>query len=224
MHCGNEAIITAAGSSNRIGNFIKKEYFIVNNKPILAYSIEIFLKTARFDGIIVTLPAGDEDKVKQLLSPHIDLSLVQFITGGATRQDSVYNALEAMEKLKPANVLIHDGARPWIDSDLVMRVLRTTEQKGSCIPVIALVDSLVTVDADGCIMENLDRERIKAVQTPQGFAFLRILEAHRQAKLKNIRGTDDSILYRNLFGKVHTVPGNIQNKKITYKSDLKICG
>jgi len=223
MRCRNEVIITAAGSSKRIGDFIKKEYFLLHDKPILFYSIEAFLKSGVFSRIIVTIPDGDNEQVKNLLAPFFDLALIKLVTGGATRQESVYAGLLSIADDKPDNVLIHDGARPWVEPALILDVIRSVQTHGSGIPLLPAVDSLVEVDETGCIHKTLNRDKIKAVQTPQGFQFTRIMEAHRYAKQHAIEAPDDSTLYRLLYAAPHSVPGDFKNIKITYKRDLGLC-
>lgn len=213
-------IITAAGSSSRIGHSIKKEYFHINDKPVLKYSIEAFLKTDLFSFFIITVPAGDQEKVRVLLEEYFEQASFAIIPGGKTRQESVYNGLKAMESFLPEVILIHDGARPWITPLLIQQILNVTKEKGSCIPVIDSVNALVEVDEQGCLVKALDRSKIKGVQTPQGFNFNNILKAHFEAAKQGITAFDDSALYKWKFGQVCTTEGDPDNIKITYKKDL----
>ena len=223
---GTAVIITAAGSSTRFGNSEKKEYYLAQNKPILVHTLEVFLHTGLFSTLVITIPAGHKQKVTEILSPYINPLLVTLVAGGNSRQASVHAGLDALDQQAnpPVNVLIHDGARPWVSSALVRQVLDVTDSYGACIPVLDTVNALVRVDEQGQVVDYQDRNSIKAVQTPQGFHFATILEAHRQARAHGIQAVDDASLCCLVQQPVYTVPGELENVKITYRQDLENCG
>ena len=117
-------------------------------------------------------------------------------------------------------MLIHDGARPWIDKALIERVLEGTRKWGACIPVVDSSEAPKRIGPSGLILEDLPREHLKMAQTPQGFLYKRILEAHQRAKDSSHLFLDDAEVYAACWSGVFTVPGDRKNKKITFKEDL----
>jgi 2-C-methyl-D-erythritol 4-phosphate cytidylyltransferase len=121
----------------------------------------------------------------------------------------------------PRTVLIHDAARPWISGELVDSILRTAESDGSAVPVVPSVNAMKKIDDSGKIIEHLERDKTVSAQTPQGFHFRKILEAHTRADSDGYEAIDDTELWDRYFGRVSTVPGEIRNIKITYPKDLE---
>ena len=213
-------IVTAAGSSKRWADQHKKEYASLDDRPILSRALEPFLKITPALHVVITLPQADIPMVRELLQPHIESKQILFIGGGNSRQESVRLGLEALEEKQPHIVLIHDGARPWIDGALIGRVLEGTRKWGACIPVVDASEAPKKVGPSGLILEDLPREQCKLAQTPQGFLFSRILEAHRRVKDSPHLFLDDAEVYAACWSGVFTVPGDRRNKKITFKEDL----
>jgi 2-C-methyl-D-erythritol 4-phosphate cytidylyltransferase len=118
-------------------------------------------------------------------------------------------------------VLIHDGARPWIDKTLVETVLEATRVWGACIPVTEASEAPKKVGASGLILEDLPRQQIRMAQTPQGFLYSRILDAHNRATENPRLFFDDAEVYAAYAGPVFTVAGSRANRKITYREDLR---
>ncbi len=228
------AIITAAGSSKRLGTGKKKEYIHLGGKPVLLWSMETFLSVEAVERLVVTLPRGDAGKVERMLPEHIPAERISFVEGGRTRQLSVFNALkflaEAPAKGRPNDepdrnipdiVLIHDGARPWIEKNIIEGVIHGTLEYGACIPVIEIPDAVKVVGDSGFILAHPPKNMLFAAQTPQGFNFNEILTAHENAfKDGYDNAQDDAELYSTFFHPVYTVPGSKRNRKITYKEDL----
>jgi 2-C-methyl-D-erythritol 4-phosphate cytidylyltransferase len=200
---------------------IKKEYRTLSGIPVLAHAIRPFITIHLFTHIVVTVPYNDREKACHLLESFIDLSAISIIGGGETRQESVYCALKSLEPSHPQYVLIHDGARPWVDESLIRQVFDKTVAHGACIPVVEIPDALKEVDKRGFIRKNLSREHIKGAQTPQGFLFERLLKTHGYAKEHGYKALDDAQVYALLYGPVSTVYGSQRNKKITYGFDLE---
>jgi 2-C-methyl-D-erythritol 4-phosphate cytidylyltransferase len=142
------------------------------------------------------------------------------VPGGDTRQKSVYIGLLAMQTACPEFVLIHDGARPWIQPELILSVAAGTKAHGACLPLAPAVDALKTVDEGGFLESHLDRSRIRGAQTPQGFLYAKILDAHTRAAGDGRASMDDTEIYAAYGGAVFSVPGDVRNKKVTYPSDL----
>lgn len=232
-------VITAAGHSSRMAISGKKEYLALCENDnglvsVLSSSLHAFLETKLFSFIIITLPTDGEKTAIEVLSkdtrikPLLDKTGCQlfFTEGGGTRQDSVRLGLEALNKRTctgpslPATVLIHDAARPWVTGQLIHDVLSTTLEHGAAIPAIPAVDTQKEVDKDGRILRHLNRSKIFSVQTPQGFLFSELLEAHRKALKEGMQCTDDAEIWGQYVGDVFTCRGNRSNRKITFQEDI----
>jgi len=217
-------LITAAGSSTRMGNSIKKEYLPLGNTTVLEKSLRTFESTGLFTWFVITIPPGGEGKARQVLAPWLQDPVHEkhtlFVEGANNRQGSVRKGLLALEPHAPELVLIHDGARPWVSARTILRVFEGTHRCGACAPVIPLVDSLKRLLPDGTIAEHVDRSAFVGIQTPQGFRFSEILEAHLRAASDGREYLDDTEIYHRYIGKVETVEGERGNRKITYWEDM----
>jgi 2-C-methyl-D-erythritol 4-phosphate cytidylyltransferase len=213
-------IVTAAGSSKRWADQGKKEYARLGDRPVLSRAIEPFLKVLPSSKIVITLPGTDIPMVRQLLKPVIGSERFCFVEGGESRQESVRLGLEFLRGQPPRIVLIHDGARPWIDPELIASVLEGTRKWGACIPVVDASEAPKRVGPSGLILEDLSRDQLKLAQTPQGFLYDRILEAHLRLRDSTHLFLDDAEVYAASWPGVFTVPGDRKNRKITFKEDL----
>ena len=221
-------IITAAGSSTRMGGSIKKEYLPYKNGTVLSVCAETFLNACydRYEitDFIVTCPENGLEECSKALSP-LSLLLYPGITlttliGSDTRQKSVFNALRAVSG-NPEIVLIHDGARPFITEKLIVNAVEAAFEFGASVPGITPTDTQKEVDENGFIVRHLLRSSLAAVQTPQCFEYNRLLEAHNKARKDNREYTDDTEIWGAYCGRVKVIPGDVNNIKITYPSDLK---
>jgi 2-C-methyl-D-erythritol 4-phosphate cytidylyltransferase/2-C-methyl-D-erythritol 2,4-cyclodiphosphate synthase len=141
--------------------------------------------------------------------------------GGLTRQASVRAGLEAIAKRKPDIVLIHDAARPFASAALVSRAIAAAKKNGAAIPALPVADTVKTVDAGGLVAGTIDRTTLRLVQTPQGFAFDALLDAHRRAAAQGREDfTDDAALVEWAGVKVSVFPGEPGNIKITDEGDF----
>jgi len=218
-------LLTAAGSSRRMGGGGKKEYRSLNQLPVLIHSLLPFLQSCLFSQFVITIPGGDQEKVRELLGLLPDdyrniTETIKLAEGGDSRQKSVLNGLEAFEGT-PDIVLIHDAARPCIHPEIILEIVRTAEESGACIPVVPATDAMKHIDSRGIITTHLKRNETVCAQTPQGFNYSSILKAHHQAREDGITCIDDSEIYSNYIGEVRTVSGSPDNVKITFPADLE---
>jgi 2-C-methyl-D-erythritol 4-phosphate cytidylyltransferase len=214
------AVITAAGASRRWADSEKKEYFHLEDRPVLAWAIKPFFEISDSVDIVVTLPTADVAAVKKLLQPFFPSHDILFAPGGNTRQDSVRLGLEALEERRPQHVLIHDGARPWVSRKLVQRVLEGSRRWGACIPVMEGSEAPKRVGPSGQILEDLSKKQVRFAQTPQGFDYQKILSAHRKAQDSSRVFLDDAEVYAAFWTPVYTVSGERSNRKITFREDV----
>lgn len=205
----------------------KKEYHPLKGRPVIQHTLKAFLETECFSHICLTVPQGGEEEARSALgdlfqNPANPNTPALIITpGGATRQESVLRGLEALTRAAPETVLIHDGARPWISPELIVRILEAVDSHGAAAPVVTAVDTMKKIDERGFITEHLLRQEIVGIQTPQGFLFSAILEAHRNAAGDGHAYTDDTEIYHRYRGPVFTVPGDPENRKVTFRKDLE---
>jgi len=236
------AIILAAGSSSRMCG-IKKEYQKIDNTDltVLGSAVSAF---AAFAGVIViAVPENGEAAARQVLPPELFNDCnpeIIFVNGGNTRRASVFNALSALVSHNPCYVLIHDGARPWVSEILIENIIAAAEKHCAAIPVLPMTDTPKLIENGewriekseknpgtdeqviGFIKTHLKRESVFLAQTPQGFKFPEIFHAHQKAaEVNNEEFTDDAEIWGRFVGKVAVVPGEPENKKITFLKDLK---
>lgn len=151
-----------------------------------------------------------------------------FVEGGQSRQASVCKALQALaenqdpeaEYQAPEIVLIHDGARPFVTEDIILQVVATTQNEGAAACGIPPVDTQKEINSQGFIVRHLNRDSLVAIQTPQGFHFKPLLQAHLMAAQDNFETTDDTAIWGTYVGPVKITPGSVDNKKITFPRDL----
>lgn len=207
-------IILAAGKGTRLNLGYNKVLYQIKNKTILEYSVERFLKDKDFDEIIIVVNEKDELQIKELFSQ----KNIQTCYGGITRQDSVYNGLS---KVTNKYVLIHDGARPYIDiSDLLK--IKQTVKTNACVLVQKVKESLAKQSFNK-LKTYLNREDYILLKTPQAFLTEKIKKAYELATKNDNMYTDDASVYMNeLNEEVITIESSEFNIKLTTEFDLKI--
>lgn len=208
------AVIVAAGQGLRAGQPLPKQFALWRGKPVVRHSAET-LAAAGAAPILVAIPEGADEVAGAALT---GVPGVRLITGGATRQQSVRLALEALAGDAPARVLIHDAARPLVPVAVIERLLEALEVRPGAIPVLPVVDSLTATD--GMLMGMpANREALRRVQTPQAFRYAEILAAHRSWSGTAEAG-DDAQVARAAGLAVALVEGDEALHKLTFASDF----
>src|ERR1700722_13418303 len=203
-------LIVAAGSGDRLGGSIPKQYQDLGGVPILRRSILAFLDHPHIDQIQVVINPAHRALYDKAVT---DLKLPEPVSGGDTRQDSVRLGLEAMEKSgKPQHVMIHDAARPLIDAATITAVRKVLDSERGAIAAKPLVDTLKRGD-DDIIETTIDRRNLWQGHTPQAFHFDDILAAHRATA--GAQMTDDAAVTEKAGIKISLVSSNPDNMKIT---------
>lgn len=210
-------IIAAAGSGNRMGSGIPKQYLEIQGKPILARAVEAFSQNAFIDEIyiVVNQDYAEACRKEYCSTPN---KVKEIVCGGAERQDSVYAALTIL----PADVdfvLIHDGARPFVTNDAIEALIESMVKHGAAALAVTVKDTIKSAE-NGIFTETLERGRLYSIQTPQGFNRQLLLMAYRKAFTENFYGTDDAVLVEKMGEKVYLVKGDYNNIKITTKEDV----
>ncbi len=214
MTIKNAVIIVAAGRGQRVGGEIPKQYMDIGGISILRRTINIFRDNPAIDHIQVVIHPDDQNLYDAAVS---DLELLAPVFGGATRQKSVLNGLEAIGELSPEYVYIHDAARPFLDQDTLNSLIRKVEEYGAVIPALTVTDTIKYM-SENHINNTLDRNFLYRAQTPQAFRYKAIFMAHRRHEDKDL--TDDSAIAEQSGLKVRIIPGSSDNFKITTTDDL----
>lgn len=208
-------IIVAAGSGNRMGGKIPKQYLQLQEKPVIVHALEKFRRYDPEMKIIVVIAPDHRHFWEQVEASYETARGHILVNGGATRFESVKNGLEHVDQ--DELVGIHDAVRPLISEDTLARCYNAAEHKGSGIPVFEMDDSVRILDEQAG-SRHLDRSRLRRVQTPQVFRADRIKEAYLHTL--DAGYTDDASVYETRYGTVTLVDGNRENIKITTPLDL----
>ncbi len=213
-------IIAAAGMSNRMGSKINKQFISIDNKPILAHTIEKFEACSYVDEIIVVAKDEEIEYCKREIVKKYGFNKVsKVVRGGKTRQDSAYNGLLALDE-KADIVLIHDGARPFVKNENIVDGIKGVLKYDACVIGVPVKDTIKVVDSDNDVDKTPNRDKIWAAQTPQCFKHTIIMEAYEKAIKDGFVGTDDSMLVERAGYEVKMVMGSYENIKITTPEDL----
>jgi 2-C-methyl-D-erythritol 4-phosphate cytidylyltransferase len=215
-------IIPAAGQGQRLPeSSAPKQFLNLGGVPVFIWSLATFLQHPRINQAVLVVPENWSDKTKELLEQHLPelCSRVTVITGGATRQESVYSGLEKLLEQSPQYVFIHDAARPFVTAAAINDLLTILEKGFACTLAIPLSDSIREIK-DAFIVKEMDRNSLALMQTPQAAHFKSMLDAHRAAKAKGYETTDDAALIKAHGMRTVIVPGSRLNIKITQWEDL----
>ncbi|SFK88238.1 2-C-methyl-D-erythritol 4-phosphate cytidylyltransferase [Geodermatophilus ruber] len=208
-------IVAAAGSGLRLGADRPKALVLLAGRPLVAWAVES-LRAGGVAEVLVAVPADERAAFAGALPADVRL-----VTGGASRTASVRAALAAVEPRADA-VLVHDAARPLTPPDVIARVLAALAAGApAVVPVLPVVDTTVTVDADGWITSAPERATLRRVQTPQGFA-RDVLVAGYDRLPAGADLTDDAAVVRAAGTSVVTVPGDERAAKVTVAHDLAL--
>ncbi|SHN53980.1 bifunctional 2-C-methyl-D-erythritol 4-phosphate cytidylyltransferase/2-C-methyl-D-erythritol 2,4-cyclodiphosphate synthase [Erythrobacter sanguineus] len=209
------AIVVAAGKGLRVGGEVPKQFRNWRGKPLLRHSVEALLDGGA-DPLVVVIGADARSDAETALK---GIGGVRFVTGGASRQDSVRNGLQSLADDAPARVLIHDAARPDLPRAVIARLLAALAAHPGAIPVLPVVDSIAIAGEQGIMTGKAARETLRRVQTPQAFRFADILAAHQAWQGASDAGDDAQVLMAS-SGSAALVDGDERLKKITFAEDL----
>lgn len=218
------AIILSGGVGSRMGLDIPKQYFIVNNRPVLSYCLQTFLCNEQTDAIVVGVADGWKDFVKEQVDNLKSNKPVFYAEPGETRQYSIYNALKVIKSLGYGDdsvVIIHDAARPLVTDALINRCYTACERADGSMPVIAVKDTIYYSEDGKSITSLLNRNKLWAGQAPEAFVFGKYLKIHEEMtheELLKINGSTEIAFKKGL--KVEMVEGDPMNFKITTPEDL----
>ncbi len=216
------AVVLAAGSGKRMGTKVHKQYLLMGGKPVLYYSLRAFQDSKRIDEIILVCGAGEEDYCRQDIVEKYGISKARkIIPGGAERYDSVWNGLK---ETREGYVYIHDGARPFVDEEIIERAYECVSEHHACVAGMPSKDTVKIADPGNIVTVTPDRSSVWIVQTPQVFDTELIRKAYALLMEKEaVSVTDDAMAAEQMLGvPVRLFYGSYENIKITTPEDLEI--
>lgn len=223
----NIAMIFAGGSGIRMGAGVPKQFLEINGKPVVIHTLELFQYHSMIDKIYVSVLREYIDYMKALIEEYRITKVEAVVPGGETAQDSIYNVLLKASQENPADsvVLLHDGVRPYVSSDVISDNIRAVEEYGSAITSTPGYETVV-LSPDGTQVDQVPlRKQTYTAQAPQSFRLGDILEAHNQIRVTPGRYdnmVDACTIMTALGKKVHLVMGNRGNIKVTTPEDVYI--
>jgi len=211
-------VVVAAGKGTRVGGDTPKQFRRIGDEIMLRRTLLMLVEAPKVDLVQPVIRPEDRALFEAATA---NVKTLQPAFGGATRQASVRAGLEALEPHKPGIVLVHDAARPFATQALVARAIAAAQATGAAVPGLPVTDTVKSVDARGFVEATLDRGKLRTIQTPQGFAFAPLLDAHRRAAAQGREDfTDDAALAEWAGMKVSVFAGEPGNIKITSTEDF----
>lgn len=209
-------IIPAAGSGKRMGAGFNKLFLSLDNRPIIDHTINIFLNDECCNRIILVVHPNDKTLFEEILKKD-HYSKIRIVNGGSERQYSVYNGLKVADN--KGIILVHDGARPFIQMETIKQLVRFASDYGAAIAAVPVKDTIKRVNTMK-VVETVDRTSLWQIQTPQAFRYSVLRNAHDQAKSEDFLGTDESALVERIGHPVKIVASDYDNIKLTTPEDL----
>jgi 2-C-methyl-D-erythritol 4-phosphate cytidylyltransferase len=216
------AIVLAGGAGKRMGSSTNKQFLLLDNRPILAHTLQVFQECRAVDGVYLVVNHKDLPLIQEeILENYRFNKILKLVIGGRLRQDSVRNGLEAIDESCDI-VIVHDAARPFVSPAFVEKSIFLMEMFDAIIPAIPVKDTIKVISKEGFVQKTLERDSLWHIQTPQTFKYDLIIRAYREGMGKKIYGYDDSTFIEHLGKKVKVVEGSPYNIKITTPEDLII--
>jgi len=214
------AVIAAAGSGTRMGSEFDNKLFIkINGKPLIFYTLNAFAESETVDEIILVTKEDCFDKLHEIVSKYgFDKKVSQIIKGGAERQQSICNAVEALPDITKY-ICVHDGARPFITPSIINRVNNCAYEHKASACCVKVKDTIKKISGD-FIKKTVDRETLRSAQTPQCFNLEMYVKALKSAVVNGANFTDDCQLFEKAGYKVFLCEGSYDNIKVTTKEDV----
>ncbi|HEM3707477.1 TPA: 2-C-methyl-D-erythritol 4-phosphate cytidylyltransferase [Streptococcus suis] len=219
------ALLTAAGTGTRMGQDIPKQFLHVDNKPILIYTLEVFQNDPNIDSIVVVTLESWVEVLRAYAKQFKITKLKSIVIGGSTGQESIQNGIKAITHFagEDSTVLIHDGNRPLVTSEIIANSLATFNKYGSAVAAIPTVEAVFQSENGVVGEKSLPRELLYRTQTPHVYKVSDVIRAHRIAKEKGVNNTAATcVLMHEIGEKVYFSNGAETNLKITTIEDLLI--
>lgn len=220
----NIAVIFAGGVGTRMHSREKPKQFLnIYNKPIIIYTLEVFQENSDVEAIVISCVKDWIPYLEKLVDRYGITKVQSIVPGGETGQLSIYNGLVAAREIGDDNsiVLIHDGVRPLIHSDLLTSNIQCVKQFGSCITAGVVKETIVVIDGEGNIQQVPSRAHSRVAKAPQSFYLKDILGVHEEALRSGETDSIDSCTLMTKHGySLHMIDGPYENIKITTPDDF----
>ncbi|HUT52928.1 MAG TPA: 2-C-methyl-D-erythritol 4-phosphate cytidylyltransferase [bacterium] len=215
------AIIAAAGKGERLPGGVAKQFRVMGGVPLLVWSLKAFAAVKDVKRIVIGTAPGEVQAATDMVKGILPDGMAGVVAGGRERQETVKLCLDAVPP-DAELVVIHDAARPFVTPDLIRRTIKTAAARGAATAAVRPSDTVKFEHATRGVKENLDRERLWLIQTPQAFRKDLLVKAHEAAAAQGFIGTDDTALVERMGGSVEIVRGSELNLKITTEADWMI--
>ena len=220
----NIAVIFAGGVGRRMHmNDLPKQFLEVYGKPVIIHTLEKFEEHPEIDAIVIACVKEWMPYMNELITRYHLRKVKSVVMGGSTGQESIYNGLKAAKAIayEKAVVLIHDGVRPFINSDVISDNIRSVKEHGSAITTSKVTETILVVDETNLINEVPNRANSRLAKAPQSFWIDDILEVHEKARAEGRNDFIDSCTMMQNYGKkLHLVDGPVENIKVTTPQDI----
>lgn len=223
----NVAVVIASGVGQRTGNHIPKQFICVNDKPIIIYTLEKFQKAENIDAIEVVCLQGWEEALKAYALQYGIAKLKWITPGGRSAQESIFAGLKNLEGEchEKDVVVIHDGIRPMLESDILDSCINVCLEKGNGVTALPVFEQVFKINDEESTKEYIPREELKILQTPQAYRYGEIKTAYEDAFKNNLgrRASSYANTMMTELGKtLYFSKGSTKNIKITTKDDIEI--
>ena len=219
----NAAIVLAAGQGKRMKSKVQKQFLLIKEKPVLYYTLNAFETSPLISDIILVTGKDEIEYCQQeIVEKYGFMKVCKIVAGGKERYHSVHNGIQAIDEAD--YVFIHDGARPFVDGEIIERVCTTVKEHEACVVGMPVKDTIKIADEEGFAAQTPDRRKVWQVQTPQAFEYHLIKNAYERLLEEEPEGiTDDAMVVETMTShKVKLVEGSYRNIKITTPEDLDI--
>lgn len=212
------AVVLAGGRGKRMGCSKSKQYIDLNGKPILYYTLYLFINNENIDNVILVIPEDELEFCRKEVLDKYNLKVDLIAFGGKERKDSVYSGLK--KAYGSDIVLIHDGARPFVSKRIIEDGIKYASMYGAAAPGVTPKDTIKIKSEDDFSLETPNRNNLVAVQTPQVFDYNLIFNCHEKVRKQHIEVTDDTMVVEVFGNNVYLYEGEYTNIKITTPEDL----
>lgn len=212
------AILPAGGSGRRFGGEIPKQFILLSGRPLIAWAMDRLEASRHIVELVVAVPDEHRGRMEDLIAAGSWSVPIRLASGGPTRQDSVWNALEAASGAEL--VAVHDAVRPSFPADVLADLLAAARAHGGAIPALPLTETIHRV-RDGVIDESAARDEWVSAQTPQCFRLALLRDSLERARAEGFVGTDEASVVARYGGRVQVLSGDPGNLKITFPGDLE---
>jgi 2-C-methyl-D-erythritol 4-phosphate cytidylyltransferase/2-C-methyl-D-erythritol 2,4-cyclodiphosphate synthase len=213
-----QVIVLAAGLGKRMKKGHNKQFIRFLDKPLIIHTLSVFESDPYCESILLVVNPAERYEMQKLIAQYEVKKASKLVDGGKERQNSVFNGLKALHN-NDSVVLIHDGARPFVDHQSIHELVKTVKEKGAALLATPVNDTIKTNEYGQ--LRTLNRQYLYSAQTPQGFDYQLIMEAHDRAVEDEYIGTDDASLVERLGKGVQVVRGSYDNFKLTTPEDIK---